>query len=207
MDGRVGGARHIVLVVLVCLTSLVSVAQQTGKGTEYAFWAGGNFTNGRVVGFVQDRRLVPFGIVWAPVLAHYRHFDIRYRVDLLPAVFLHDRHYVSPGQPPHPGLHWVYGAGASPVGMQVDIGAPRKIRPFFEVTGGFLYFESKILGYQTTQFNFTIAPGFGAHITVSPRAALILGYKYHHMSNANIYLANPGVDSQELYLGVSLFSR
>jgi hypothetical protein len=104
-------------------------------------------------------------------------------------------------------MRWVYGVGASPVGTQLDFGGPSRIRPFFEITGGFLYFSSKVLGNETTQFNFTVATGAGTHIALSPRTALIVGYKYHHMSNAYMYLANPGVDSQELYVGVSLFSR
>lgn len=91
------------------------------------------------------------------------------------------------------------------MGAQVDFGARRRVRPFFEVTGGFLYFSSKILARDATRFNFTIAPGLGTHIALSPHTSLMVGYKYHHMSNANIYRSNPGVDSQELYMGVSLF--
>ena len=102
-------------------------------------------------------------------------------------------------------MRWVYGAGLSPVGTQIDFRPQARLRPFFEVTGGFLYFTSKVLASGGTQFNFTIAPGGGVHIALSPRTALTLGYKYHHMSNADLNHDNPGVDSEELYCGISLF--
>jgi hypothetical protein len=145
--------------------------------------------------------------MWAPVLTRHRHFAVRYRAELYPAVFLHDDRYAGPGKSQPRGMRWVYGGGASPVGAQVDFGGPARIRPFFEVTGGFLYFTSRILGYGATQFNFTLAPGMGAHIAISPRTALVIGYKYHHMSNAELHHENPGLDSQELYVGMALFRK
>lgn len=184
-------------------------AQEMARGTEYAFWSGGNFTNGHLFGFSDGRRLVPIGLVWAPVLARHKYFTVRYRIDVIPAAFLHDDRYAAAGQRAavRPGMRWVYGAGASPVGTQVDFLPRARVRPFFEVTGGFLYFDSRILGTQTTQFNFTFAPGAGVHLPLSRRMALVVGYKYHHLSNANLYRQNPGLDSQELYCGIALFGR
>jgi hypothetical protein len=180
-------------------------AQERASGTEYAIWSGGNFADGHIIGFSQGRRLIPMGVVWAPVLARHKHFVVRYRMDAIPAAFLHDDRLAPPKQIRLRGMRWVYGAGISPVGAQVDFRPRARLRPFFEVTGGFLYFTSKVLAYGGTQFNFTVAPGGGVHIALSPRTALILGYKYHHMSNADLNHDNPGVDSQELYCGVSLF--
>ncbi|HEU5404126.1 MAG TPA: acyloxyacyl hydrolase [Terriglobales bacterium] len=180
-------------------------AQERASGTEYAFWSGGNFADGHIVGLSEGTRLIPMGLVWAPVLGRYRHFTVRYRMDAIPAAFLHDDRLTPPRQLRVRGMHWVYGAGFSPVGMQIDFRPRARFRPFFEVTAGFLYFTSKVLAYGGTQFNFTAAPGAGVHIALSPRTALILGYKYHHMSNANLNHQNPGVDSEEVYGGISLF--
>ena len=196
-----------VLLACVLLSTLSLAAQESENTTEYGFWSGGNFATGHIVGYSKDQHLVPFGLMWAPVLTRHRHFAVRYRAELFPAVFLHDDRYASSGKSQPRGMRWVYGGGASPVGAQVDFGGPARIRPFFEVTGGFLYFTSRILGYDATQFNFTLAPGVGTHIAISPRTALMIGYKYHHMSNAELHHENPGLDSQELYFGVAFFRR
>ncbi|MDT8068028.1 MAG: acyloxyacyl hydrolase [Terriglobia bacterium] len=170
-------------------------------------WSGGNFGDGHVIGFSQGRRLVPIALVWAPVLARHRHFTVRYRIDVIPAAFLHDDRLAPPKHLQPRGMRWVYGGGVSPVGTQIDFRPRARVRPFFEITGGFLYFNSKVLAYGGTRFNFTVAPGVGIHISLTPRTALIFGYMYHHLSNADLNHQNPGVDSQELYCGISLFRR
>jgi hypothetical protein len=197
--------RRLVLLVFICLGTVRLAAQKSARGAEYAVWSGGNFADGHVIGFSQGRQLVPVGLVWAPVLARHRHFTVRYRIDVLPAAFLHDDRLAPPKQLRPRGMRWVYGGGLSPVGAQIDFRPRARVRPFFEVTAGFLYFTSKVLSYGGTQFNFTVAPGGGVHVALSPRTALILGYKYHHMSNADLNHQNPGVDSEELYCGISLF--
>ncbi len=197
--------RHFVLLIIICFGAVALGAQEKAIGTEYAAWSGGNFGDGHIVGFSQGRRLIPIGLVWAPVLARHKHFIVRYRIDAIPAAFLHDDRLAPPRQLQPHGMRWVYGAGVSPVGTQIDFRPRKRLRPFFEVTAGFLYFDRTVLSYGGTQFNFTAAPGGGVHITLSPRTALIIGYKYHHMSNANLNQQNPGVDSQELYCGISLF--
>lgn len=186
-------------------TGCTALAQDPVKRTEVGIWSGANFTNGHVFGFVQNRRFVPIGITWAPALLRHRRFVLKYRIDVLPAVFLSDRVYVPDGQAQPPGSVWVYGAGVSPVGAQMDFPNRTRFKPFAEVTSGFLYFNRKILGYNETKFQFTVALGMGVHMMTSDHFGLQFGYKYHHMSNANIYTGNPGMDSQILYGGVSLF--
>jgi opacity protein-like surface antigen len=56
-----------------------------------------------------------------------------------------------------------------------------------------------------THFNFTAQLGGGVQLfTFSRHAALDLGYKYHHISNANLGDKNPGMDSHMVFVGVSL---
>ena len=60
--------------------------------------------------------------------------------------------------------------------------------------------------FGATQFNFTAQLGGGVQLfTSSRRTAIDLGYKYHHISNANLGNQNPGMDSHMLFVGVSLF--
>jgi hypothetical protein len=82
-----------------------------------------------------------------------------------------------------------------------------RIVPFATISGGFLYFQHQVLDYNDTQFHFTAAPGAGFRIPLRGRTSIEFGYEYHHMSNANIYHTNPGLDSQILYTGLCFFSR
>lgn len=101
--------------------------------------------------------------------------------------------------------HRVYscGVGGSPIGAQANFVHFRRIEPFLTSGGGFLYFNHRMFGQ--THFNFTAQLGGGLQLCTSNRhAALDLGYKYHHISNANLGARNPGMDSHMLFVGVSL---
>jgi opacity protein-like surface antigen len=81
----------------------------------------------------------------------------------------------------------------------------KRIQPLWDVQGGFLYFTQRVLAAEGSQFQFTIASGPGAQIFFTPRTAITVGYRYHHLSNANISKRNPGTDTHQLYFSFSLF--
>ena len=97
------------------------------------------------------------------------------------------------------------GVGGSPIGAQVNFVHFHRVEPFLTSGGGFLYFNHRMFG-TTQQFNFTAQLGGGVQLfTSSRRTAIDLGYKYHHISNANLGNQNPGLDSHMLFVGLSLF--
>ncbi len=55
-----------------------------------------------------------------------------------------------------------------------------------------------------TPVNFTPQIGFGVSFEVSREAQLLMGVRWHHISNANTSRTNPGRDSIFAYAGVSL---
>jgi opacity protein-like surface antigen len=100
---------------------------------------------------------------------------------------------------------WVYGVGANPVGLQMNFRRGKRLQPLWDFEGGFLYFSQRVLAAEGSQFQFTVATGPGAQFFFTPRTALTVGYRYHHMSNANISNRNPGTDTNQLYFSFSLF--
>lgn len=190
------------LLFTLCIAAPHSHGQAVDGGSSFAIWSGANFANGHIFGYAQDRRMVQAAFSWTPALMRRSLITVRYRMDAVPMALLHDRRYAPPGKPDPHGTEWVAGAGMSPVGGQVDFHTRTRFTPFFEVTGGFLYFSRKVLAYNETQFQFTVASGVGARIPLRGRIGVEFGYKYHHMSNANIYRSNPGLDSQIVYTGL-----
>jgi hypothetical protein len=55
----------------------------------------------------------------------------------------------------------------------------------------------------TTRFSFTAQSGVGLRLHVAPRRALLLGYRFHHLSNGDRAETNPGVNSNLVYGGIS----
>jgi opacity protein-like surface antigen len=77
----------------------------------------------------------------------------------------------------------------------------RKLQPFLTSGGGFLYFNRHM--FNATQLNFTAQVAVGLQVFTSKHRSVDFGYRYHHISNANLGNENPGMDSHVLFLGVS----
>jgi Lipid A 3-O-deacylase (PagL) len=52
---------------------------------------------------------------------------------------------------------------------------------------------------------YTIDFGGGLNFHLEGHRALTIGYRYQHLSNANISLHNPGTDAGTFYVGFSQF--
>jgi hypothetical protein len=94
-----------------------------------------------------------------------------------------------------------YAGGATPLGMQVNFWNRHRVQPFFDAHGGMLYFTRQEPVPNSSQFNFTFNFGTGLQIFTGHRGSLLVGYKYHHISNNETAPQNPGIDSSEAYAG------
>jgi hypothetical protein len=195
---RVPALAATIVIALFLTTSAIAQEQQRAY-SEYTYWFGGAFENGHAfsstvgaINYQLEGRYERL-IYWSPP------FVVRWVVDAVPMALVGDRH-TSTGR-----RAYSYGIGASPIGAQVNFVHYRHVEPFLTSGGGFLYFNHRMFG-TTQQFNFTAQLGGGVQLfTSSRRTAIDLGYKYHHISNANLANRNPGLDSHMLFVGVSLF--
>jgi len=122
----------------------------------------------------------------------------KYKGSLIPFALVH-------GEPSTAQLRpnrTVYAGGAEPIGIQLNFRNHRKWQPFVNATGGFLYFIEQVPVTDSSQYNFTFAFGGGVEI-FSGRHSVVLGYRYHHISNGYTATYNPGIDSQMISVGFS----
>jgi len=98
-----------------------------------------------------------------------------------------------------------YGAGLTPLGLQLDMANSSKIHPFVHVNGGFLYFNKAVPIEDSGQFAYVAQGGVGVRIFTSERRAVTLGVKLHHISNGNREGANRGLNQFVIYGGFSIF--
>jgi len=91
------------------------------------------------------------------------------------------------------------------VGFQADFRPLRRFQPFLSTDGGFIYFLKRVLSPEGSQWMYTIDFGAGFNIFHHQNQAITIGYRYQHLSNANISLHNPGTDANTFYVGVSRF--
>jgi lipid A 3-O-deacylase len=94
-------------------------------------------------------------------------------------------------------------AGASLV-MKYNLLSFGRWMPFWDVGVGLLWTDlAPRIAEDSSQLNFALETGPGIQYFATTRLALILGVRYHHISNAGIGERNLGLDAVLPYAGVS----
>jgi hypothetical protein len=96
----------------------------------------------------------------------------------------------------------VAGAGIAPVALELEFDASRRVGIYAGGTMGGLWFTRRVPDVDARSFNFTFDFGGGVRLQMSDRTWLRMGYKFHHLSNANTAPSNPGVDAMVFLLGL-----
>lgn len=183
--------------MFLCVGAGSAQEQRQPALNEWAGWFSGQFANED--SFSSDtRNSRMYELEWRYSRLVYARgpIAVRWVAEIVPAVVLGDPHY------PGGQRHYAYGGGGSPIGAQVNWIRYRRLEPFITAGGGALYFNRKMM--EGTHFNFTAQWGAGVQLFSSNRKrSFDAGFKYHHVSNANLANVNHGMDSAMLFVGVS----
>lgn len=93
-----------------------------------------------------------------------------------------------------------FGVGLAPLGAEALVPLTRRAQLVVNVTAGAAWFNQVVPYGKATQANFTVAPGVALQHDVGARDAFALGYALHHLSNASMGGANPGMNSHLLFV-------
>lgn len=98
------------------------------------------------------------------------------------------------------------GVGVTPLGWRWNFEPRGRWHAFSEVGGGALWTTAP-LPIGTTGSNFTSYAGLGVRILGAGGQGLVVGYRFHHVSNGNRLRRNPGINAHMLVAGWTLARR
>jgi len=199
------------LAIAACMAA--SVSAQTNEGVtfrrgnqELGFWGGYSPSSMLGIGEARDRKFFELNAQYARTLVAGQHVALKWVFELVPVALLNDPNewYFnnSHQQTGYRAGATTYGGGVTPLGLQLNLLNGHRVQPFFDGHGGMLCFTRQEPVPHSTQANFTFNFGTGVQVFTGKRSSLLLGYKYHHISNDNTANQNPGVDNSEFYAGV-----
>jgi hypothetical protein len=135
-------------------------------------------------------------------------WGVEYPIRAVPLALVRNNPTAAARLDPH-GRGWVLssrtprdstvGLGIKPLGIRGWAGSDR-VGLEGEVSSGFFHFGTPLLAANGTQFNFVIEVGIGLRVDLPGRGGTVIGYKWHHLSNAGFGEVNPGLDSGVLYV-------
>ena len=102
----------------------------------------------------------------------------------------------------------IYGGGFNLL-LHYDVATGTRVVPFLEGGAGILLSTPQSTDrrsqFRASQFNFTLQVAPGLRYVLTPQAAISLEYRFHHISDANTTKRNPGLNSDFVLLGFSIF--
>ncbi len=180
-----------------------------GGEHEFGAWWGLSLMSGHIWGFAGDVKYMPIDVRYTYLISPHDSWTLRYAPEMTALAMLD---WPVPGavatidQPYAQFLRTrAYGSGVSPVGFETDFLPAKRVQPFLSTNGGFVYYDQRVLSPQGSQWMYTIDFGCGLHIFRKARQDWSLGYRYQHLSNANISEHNPGTDANTFYLAIGRF--
>jgi hypothetical protein len=170
---------------------------------EFGAWWGLSLISGHIWGYASDIKYMPIDVTYSYLINPGAKWNFRYAPELTALAMLDEP------TPSNPNFldkrKRTYGSGISPVGFRASFYPESRVQPFLSTNGGFIYFMDRVLSPQGSQFMYTIDFGGGLQIFRKQRQTVTIGYRYQHLSNANISLHNPGTDANTFYVAVSRF--
>lgn len=180
---------------------------------EFGFWAG--FSPKATTTFeglrddeAEDRRFFIAALRYGRTLAANDSLALQYTFDAVPVALATGTivsRTISPTGVTTFQRETAYGAGITPLGLQLDFANGSKVHPFVHVNGGLLYFNKSVPIEDSGQFAFVGEAGGGLRIFTSERRAVNIGVRFHHISNGDRAGSNRGLNQFVIYAGFSIF--
>jgi hypothetical protein len=169
---------------------------------------------GTHLGQEPGRNHVFFGIHLTAALLRARGFTLAFAPEIVPLLLVSDNptyHVVQVhasetdlfNEPVADGAGTVAGFGGSPIGFEGRLHAGPRVRLYIATAAGFLVFTRNTPDPFARKFNYSFEIGGGFDYRLPSAWTVRLGYKFHHFSNGNSALSNPGVDAEVVMIGLA----
>ena len=200
-----------VIGVLICVCACVSAQTLQRGDNEFGFWGGFSpkattIFEGLSEAEAEDRKLFLAAFRYGRTLAANDTLAFQWTIDAVPVAVatgtIVSRTFIGPQVFQR---ETAYGAGITPIGLQLDFANGSKVHPFAHVNGGFLYFNKSMPIEDSGQFQFVGEAGGGVRIFTSDKRAVSIGVRFHHISNGDRSGSNRGLNNFVIYAGFSVF--
>lgn len=166
----------------------------------WSVWGGYSFFSIEYWGKTPDATFGTFGLRYERKFLHFYNHVLKYSMNLnLLASYSYPRFT---GDHERTSLN---GIGITPLGLQFNFKDQHPVQPFLRTSGGIMQMEKAFPNELGRQFNFTFELGTGVEFMIARETSLTLGYSFHHLSNAETAVFNPGVDSNLFYFGLTIY--
>jgi hypothetical protein len=179
---------------------------------EFGFWGGGAFTATTIFGGLTEAEADERGFVIAAfrygrTLAANKSMALQYTLDAIPLAVAtgNIESSTTVGGITTFSRNSAYGAGVTPLGLQLDFANGSRVKPFIHLNGGLLVFNESVPLPDSGKLALVGETGAGLRVFTSERRAVSFGVRFHHISNGDRAGSNRGLNQFIFYAGFSVF--
>jgi hypothetical protein len=179
---------------------------------EFGFWGGASFAATTAFGGLhedeaRDRRFVIAAFRYGRTLFANKSVALQYTLDAIPLAVAtgNVKSETTVGAVTIITRGTAYGAGVTPLGLQLDFRNGSHLKPFIHLNGGLLVFNESMPLPDAGKLALVGETGAGLRIFTSARRAVSLGVRFHHISNGDRAGSNRGLNQFIFYAGFSIF--
>jgi hypothetical protein len=179
---------------------------------EFGFWGGVSFRATTIFGGLHDdeaadRSFFVAAFRYGRTLAANDSMALQYTLDAIPVAVATGNIVQSTTVGPITTFRreTAYGAGVTPLGLQLDFRNRSHIKPFIHINGGLLVFNQSVPLPDAGKLALVGEAGGGLRVFTSDRRAVSFGVRFHHISNGDRSGSNRGLNQFMVYAGFSIF--
>jgi hypothetical protein len=179
---------------------------------EFGFWGGFSPKATRIFGGLrddeaEDRKFVTAAFRYGRTLAANDSLALQYTLDAVPLALATGTivSRTTVGGVTTFERETAYGAGVTPLGLQLDFANGSKVHPFVHVNGGLLWFNKSVPIEDAGKLALVGEAGGGVRVFTSEKRAVNIGVRFHHISNGDRAGSNRGLNQFVIYAGFSIF--
>lgn len=196
----------LIIPLILAFTSSLFAQNTMDKSPEranhwtYNFWGGHSFRSVKFLGKTGHTETTVFSYGFRrPLNRKIKSYTVYYTAGFTPFI-----EYYYPKRDLNDTMTHTKGIGFYPVGFFIQKDANHLLNPFYQVTGGMMLMEDFFPTSDARKLNFTFDITAGLDVNLLKNLTLSSGYKFHHISNAQTGKENPGVDSNFLFISLSI---
>ena len=191
----------VALPILIFIGQNASVnAQEKLRNQNFQFqvWSGYSFESVYLLGKTRNATSGIIGIGFRkPIRKYNKDALLYYTADVIPFI-----HYDYPKRDANDKYVENSGFGFSPIGFLFEKSFSSIFSYQLGISGSFILIDDNFPTDKGRKLNFTFDPTFSLLTKISTSIHLVTGYKFHHISNAQTGIENPGLDSNFLFLSL-----
>ena len=179
---------------------------------EFGFWGGFSPKASTIFGGLrddeaEDRKFVIAAFRYGRTLAANHSLALQYTLDAVPLALATGTivSRTTVGGVTTFDRETAYGAGVTPLGLQLDFANGSKVHPFVHVNGGLLWFNKSVPIEDAGKLALVGEAGGGVRVFTSEKRAVSIGLRFHHISNGDRTGSNRGLNQFVIYAGFSIF--